>query len=195
MDARKAVTAGLFVLMSSTACAPWGALTLMGVVGGASAELPQTGGSEPVDRARLGRIFRDGRYTFEPAPPAVKRSAERSFRSDPLAEAALEKLSVKIASGGAGETGLLTVAIVWSDLAAEDPATWEGFLRGYKGNKGVELRSGKQLRGVEVAFGRQSDANVVLIDYSGRVTLMVAGPPGIPFGPLKDLARYLLRGR
>lgn len=194
MDGRKAVAAGLLVLLTSTSCAPWGTLAVMGVVGEAAGSIPQVSESAGGGKVKVSRIFRDGAYTFAPAPPAIKRQAEKSFRSDPLADVALKKVSVKFASGGSSDVRLLAVAIVWSDLAASDPATWEGFLRGYGGNNGVEVRQAK-LRGVEVAYGTQGDAKVVLVNYSRAVTLMVGGPPDMPFGPLKDLARYMLRGR
>jgi hypothetical protein len=195
VDGRKALAAGILVLATSTGCAPWGTFAAMGVVGGAAAEVVEPGGSVAVvERPKLGRVFRDGRYDFRPAPPSLQREADNEFRSDPAADQALKRVKVKLADDSVTGARFVSIAIVWSDFAAGQPATWEGFLDGYADEGGVRLKRGT-LRGVEIATVRQPDATVVVVDYSNAVTMMVLGPPHSSVGPLKDLARYLLRSR
>lgn len=193
MDGRKAVAAGVLALVTSTACAPWGPFIVAGGLSGLAIPVSESGPEpDPAEPPRLGKIFRDGRYEFGPAPATVQRQAERRFRSDPAARQAFRKLAVKMVLDPPGGTAILTFAIVWKKVAAAHPAAWEEFLAGYTSDNDVELTRGK-MRGVNVAFGDQRDARVVLVDHSDRVTVMVVGPPNAPMGPLKDVARYLLR--
>ncbi|MDQ4124959.1 MAG: hypothetical protein M3134_05075 [Actinomycetota bacterium] len=191
MDGRKAVAAG-FLALATTACAPWGPFVVAGGLSGFATEVSESAPEANLEAPRLGKIFRDGRYEFGPAPATVQRQAERRFRRDPAARQAFRKLAVKMVVDAPGGTPIVTFAIVWKKAAAAHPAAWEEFLAGYTTDNDVELTRGT-MRGANVAFGDQRDARVVLVDHSDRVTLMVVGPPNSSMAPLKDVARYLLR--
>ncbi|HYP22923.1 MAG TPA: hypothetical protein VEV43_05070 [Actinomycetota bacterium] len=196
MDGRKAVAAGLFVLATAGGCSPWGPLFVAGGLGGFASEVRSVGApeTERVPRPKLDEVFRDGRYSFRPAPAAVRRATVRTMEKDPLAETSIQKVVVKAASEASGGTEPLVIGIVWTPAAARSPNGWEDFLTGYTGDGDVELARGR-LSGTNVAYADQRAARVVLVDYSTRVTLMIMGPPRDPLTPLKDVARYLLRSR
>lgn len=197
MDGRKAVAAGVFVLATAGGCSPWGPLFVAGGIGGFASEVRSFGAGtegERVPGPKLDELFRDGRYSFRPAPAAVRRATVKTMEKDPLAETSIQKVVVKSVSYASGETGPLVIGIVWTPAAARTPNGWEEFLTGYTGDGDVELTRGK-LSGTNVAYADQQGARVVLVDHSARVTLMIVGPPRGPLTPQKAVARYLLRGR
>lgn len=147
-----------------------------------------------LERPDVDEIFRDGRYDFQPAPKA-ERVSEKLFENDPLAAEGIEDVVANhVFPGKKLRTEIIAIALLLTDLAVEDPATWDGFLRGV-GDTAGEPPEENTLDGAKVAYVENDVEHSVLIYYARDLIVMVAGPPSTTREELEDMGSYLLDAR
>lgn len=144
------------------------------------------------ERPSLDEIFRDGRYSFEPAPRRIAAAAERSIKKHPSDDAALEELVTHQVVEGAkpGE-----VILVFGIVTADDfvgPEIWEGFLRG--ASETAELEE-DTLDGVATAYGKTVADHTLALNYAPDLIVTISATHATKASKLEDVAEYLLEAR
>lgn len=188
MDGRRWLATSLLLLAS--AC---GALEPLEAAG--EARLAQAEEEAPgLERPDLDEIFRDGRYDFQPAPKAEK-VFERLFERDRLAAEGIDDVVANhVFPQGRLRTKIVAIAFVLSDVAIEDPATWDGFLVGV-GDTAGEAPEEATLAGAKVAYTETAVDHTVSIYYARDLIVTVTGPPATTRAELDDIGSYLLDAR
>lgn len=188
MDGRRWLATSLLLLASGC-----GALEPIEAAG--EARLEQAEEEAPsLERPGLGEIFRDGRYDFQAAPKAEK-VFERIFERDPLAAQGIEDVVANhVFPRGELRTKIVAIAFVLTDLAIEDPLTWDGFLMGMGDEAGVTPDEGT-LDGAKVAYTESGVDHSLTIYYARDLIVTIAGPPATTREELDDIGAYLLDAR
>lgn len=191
MDGRTAVVAGLLVFTASTGCAPWGPLLVAAGIGTASSDVYEIRSSPR--GPRLGKIFREGRYTFVP-DPVTQEHLGAQLEEDPGAAAAFDEIVAKGAIRRNGREAMFAIAMILTEDAVRDPKTWRRYLRSAE-DQVIGRLDRYEILGADTAWGRSDDHGLLEIRYSSRLFIRLAAKPSIPRGKVEELARYLLKPR
>lgn len=138
-----------------------------------------------LERPPLGEIFRDGRYDFQPAPK-VEQVFENFLEKDPAAAEGIDRVVARhVFSRGELRSRTVAITFVLTEKAVEEPACWEGFLRGASETAGEDLERA-EMDGVPVAYSETDAEHGVTIYYAKDLVVTVAAPPPIPRSELDD---------
>lgn len=144
------------------------------------------------ERPSLDEIFRDGRYSFKPAPRRVAAAAERSIKRHPSDDDALEELVAhQVVEGTKPGEVILVFGIVTADEFVE-PESWGGFLRG--ASEAAELEE-DTLDGVATAYGKTAADHTLAVNYAPDLIITISAMHSTKASKLEDIAEYLLEAR
>lgn len=147
-----------------------------------------------LERPGLGEIFRDGRYDFQPAPKA-EQVFEDLLEKDPAAAEGIDRVVARhVFSRGELRTRTVAIAFLLTERAIEEPAFWDGFLRGAAETAGEDLERA-EMDGVQVAYSETDVEHSLTIYYAKDLVMTVAAPPSTSRSELDDIGAYLLDAR